>query len=386
MPQEFTQDQIRNLSDEALDKAIVGEPTAPPTPPPATPPAAPPAEPPVVPAAAPTPIPAPAPVTPTPAPGDAPKLFAGKYKTEDDLAKGLVEIGKPLQIPLAALQKAVELAKTTGNWQAAEEMYVSLNEELERRKAEKAAPPPATTTPPVQPPQAIAPSIGAAEIERTIQQVVARETFKEVSSSPVVAELRRLGVDFPTTAEAWAQLKLDYPAHWMELKQHMERVYNENYREALAYQQALLEADPAFESERQSATAKIKEFYEKNGLEIDEASLKAQLDQLQTLGVETTNRNGVEFPVKDAYWRSFLLANVNDLLPKVKLASEVRGRIQHMEDLRRMSATTVGSISTTPAPGSSRVVSPTVNVDDTEAIHKLSDDALEEEIKKLSKK
>lgn len=375
-PIEIAPEEISKLTDEQLDRAIAGEAPAPPAPPaPAPAPAAP--EPPSTPAPAPA-EPAPAAPATAPAPAEAapapPKLFAGKYKTEDDLARGLVAIGKPLGIPTDVLENAVALARKTGDWATAEAMYSSLNKDLSRRKSEGVPAPraPQGPQPTVQP---------AADRETTLRNVVAQEVRNDVLKSDVVAELRNLGVELPTTKEGWAQLRSDYPYYAMKLERYAEERYNHHMKDGQDYLAALDGADSAREAERESAQEKILSFVKDKSLQLSEEDVKAFLDEADENESGYVDKNGVPYPSADGYVRHFFATKLPELVDQIRISAETAGRSQAAKDLANMSGRTTQSISTETLPGANRTQPKKIDLEDREAVARLSDEDLERMIK-----
>jgi hypothetical protein len=385
---DYTEEQIQAMTDDELDRAAAGQEPTPATPGEGeTPPEPSPGEegqetPPAGEQAPATPEETPPGTETEPEPGaepePEPKLLAGKYKSTEDLAKGLTEIGKPLGIHPGVLERAVADFQKSGDWDKGEELYVELNRQLEERKAADAAAR-------GQEPQPAQPDTGpetTAPTPEEVGRIVANETMKQTIQLPVVAEMKRLGVEMPTTEEAWAQLKVEYPAHWIELKTEMQKIYNDLWQEAQEISKAEQGVDAAFKAERETASEKIREFAKENDLGITDEEIDAFLKETEAGGSLTEDRHGVRYPREGAYWHYFLVKKMPELLPKIRQSAEARGRVQHTQDLKKMGSETVETISTTIGGTKKQTDAPKIDAEDRDSLANLSDTDLDREIER----
>jgi len=375
---EFTDEEIDSMSDKELDQALAAPATE--TGEPAAAPASPTPEPTATPSETPAPEPA------TPKPGEEGYMFAGKYKSTEDLAKGILEISKPLQLPEAAFKQVVELAKKTGDWSAAEQFYKELDGELSHRRSTTPAQPAMPPTTPPAPSQTVTPGEPPPEaVEQELGRIIARETWTQSQNLPVVVELRNMGVDVPTTEEGWRQLKMEHPAEYIELKQEMQKVYSGLWEESRAYMKAQNELPSAVSAERDNARTKINQLLGEYGVKVADDQINQILAKAEQENPFYEDRSGVRYPATDSFFRYFLVQQLPTLLPEIRAAAELRGREAHIKDLAEMHRKTIPSVA-----AGSRVTGPLtdvkVDLDNPDEIARLSDEELERHIRSGVKK
>jgi hypothetical protein len=361
---------VETLTDSQLEEKITGKPT-----PPATP---------TKEGEAPTPAAAPVddrtkvgPVTPAPAPD---YLYAGKYKTVDDLKKGLLEIAKPLNYNPKILERIIQIAEKTGDWKPVEETYADLNLTLSQNQKATPPAPPAT----VEPPQPAAPATDtelAAQQETT--RVIVNETFREIANSQIAQDLAEQGLELPTTKEQFAQLKIDYPYLAIKWDQEFTRLFHSIRNDVQAYQQSLEGVETHNAAAIESAKTQISDFVKEYKLEgISQPEITKAIEDAMKSDFVFEPKAGVPYLRENGLLEYFLAKEFPKLAKIIKTNGELDGRTQHAEDLQAMREKTVRSISTAKLPGSqARRETPAINPEDEQQIAALSDEDIEKLLK-----
>jgi hypothetical protein len=317
--------------------------------------------------------------------GEPPKLLAGKYKTENELAKGLVEIGKPLSINQEFLQDVVDLARKSGDFSKVEEMYGKLDGQLsQQREAEKAA---AEAAPAKEPAPPATPSPETAEQREQLAGVIAEEVRVDLKSLPIARKLNEAGIDIPETKAAMDQLQELNPGLWVELRDEVKKLWDDKWAMTDSFIKAETELPTFKEQQRAEAKTKIKNLVSEYGLEFPETEIDKAFDEADSSGAYSEDRDGVTYPKSGGYYRHFMAEKLPDLLPEVRTKAEAKGREQYLADLKKMKEGTVDTVSTTKVPGAPATKeAKALDVNDREAVAHLSDEELQEEIAKRSKK
>lgn len=361
---------VTKLTDEQINEQITGvpakkEPEKPAAPSPeVTPPAQPPApekkEPP--------------PAEP-PAPKAEEKLYAGKYKTVDELKKGLLEIAKPLNYNPKFLERLIAFAEKTGDWQSVEETYKDLNDALSKnQKATEPAPP--------KPPEE---ETALTETEQTRNAekfaVVRDETYRAIESSQVVQDLTEQGFDIPRTSEEFRELKAANYALAMEFSREYVRTFNIVRKEIDDYDKALTQADPHNKTAQETAKQQISELTKQLAVPYDEPKLTAFIAEALKSPIVYEDRHGIPY-IRDGAILDYFRAKEFDTLAKaVKLAGELAGRTQHAEDLQTMKKDGLKSISTVPTPGAHAREPAKIDVNDDRQLAAVSEEDIDNHLK-----
>ena len=355
------------LSDEQIKQELSGQPAPEPAPEPAkvtpepTPPAA------TEPAAPATP--------PEPA---ADTMYAGKYKTADELYKGLIEIGKPLGYNQKFLERMIDLAKKTGDLSSVEQTYKDLFDDLSKNRKTEAPKEPAAATPEKDTP------LADTQAERETQefQVVVDETYRSLENHPLVAEMQAAGAQMPKTKAEFDQMKIDFPYLAMQFGSLFSSTFSNLKKEVGEYVKAQGEVESHNTTFKESEKQHIKETLKDLKLEgISDADIdKAVEDALKSDNIYE-DRHGVKFIRDGGILEHFLAKDFRRLANLIKTNGEIEGRTQHAEDLQAMKNKGLRSISTVPLPGARRKDPAPIDVDDDAQVASLSDDAIEKHLK-----
>lgn len=322
--------------------------------------------------------------------GEPEKLLAGRFKTTDDLAKGLLEIAKPLKYNSDFVQVALETAKETGNWAAVEKMYTALNKTLSAGgKAEGAPGAPGAQ----QDPEKGKPAAETQVTEKEAVQIHAvRETYEAVANSKIMRQLLQEGyklpkgflVDAKVTDEFMDTLKADGKAiEWIQLSQLMQTVYRKSVKEATEYLQAEAESKTHNETQKSAAVQSIKTFAQELGLPVTDEEITAFLTEAENDPYAVEVRNEVPFLKADGILNAWQMRNLKAIRQAEYLKGETTGRAQAAKDLAELGKRNRNNSSISNSGGSNRrQENPAVDLDNQDEIENMSDAELNGPAKK----
>ena len=310
------------------------------------------------------------------------QLLAGRFKTREDLAKGILEIAKPLKYSIEVLQTALEMAKETGNWAAVEKMYVALNKALSA--GEKAGDAPGAAKGPASP-ENLDPATQKQAAE-TVQVYALQETRSAVMNSQLMQELVAAGykvpkgflVDEKATDTFLDQLRKDGMAiEWLQLTQLMKGSYAHFEKEAQTYLQAEAAAPGHNKAQRDAALQSIRDFAQKTGMTVKDEDLQAFLAEAEKDPLAVEMRSEVPYLRSEGILNAWRLRNFDAIMKHVDLAGEVRGRTQAAADLAGLDAKgkRAASPSTSGLP-STHQEAPKVNLDNPDEVESMDEAAL----------
>lgn len=385
MPDELTREQTEGLTDQELENKIMGEAASPATDPPAENAGELPAKPIEETPKSDTP-PAPAPPASEEPPkeeppaltDEEPQTYAGKYKTTDDLAKGLLDIAKPLNYNPKILERIIDVAKKTGDWGIVESTYLDLQESLGKKETalapseekREATADKSSDTPPIE--------ADIAE-EQKLKVVIHEEVMRELGEGALAKELSNLGVQIPDTTDKWNQLKIDYPFQAMMFDQAYREANARIRKDVLSYAQALKGVDEHNQKLQSSAKDQITQFAKDYNLKLE----TKQVDEIISAGLKSDfvfeDQHGVKYLRENGLLEFFLAKHFPTLAKQIKLDGELNGRTQYATDLTEMQKKSLNSI------GTSRVApkqkeKTKIDLDDPSQIAALSDAELEERL------
>ena len=303
-------------------------------------------------------------------------LLAGKYKTPDDLAKGIGEIGKALNLPDYLLAERIEQAKATGNWKPVEEIYKKLDADLTRkREAEKAA-----ATPTSQP---AATTLSAEDIQR-IKSETAERFNSELADHPIMRDLAQAGVEFPITKETIEALKGQNYGLYAELRRAIGEVQSKLESEATGYAEALKGAEPAMAKARTEGSEYLAKLNSEYELGYNEDELKTMVESALSDKALMEEKYGVVYPIEKAVTRHFWSNHNEDALKRATTSAKVKGRTEHTEDLKTMHSKTTATASRASLPGSQNRAGVKIDPTNRADVAGLADAELDERLKELA--
>lgn len=320
-----------------------------------------------------------------PAKKDEAQLLAGKFKTTEELAKGFLEIAKPLKYNSKVLEKALELAKKTNDWAAVEEMYLELNAAVSAN-VKAAADASVSASPAAGDPSrdTLQPTPGQDADERTVQLHALEETLRDVSGSDVARELLEAGIPLPDgfmtdvagTKQYMAKLKVDFPVQYLELKTAVERKFQEHIATGKQVLKAFNEREAHETQLKTKELDRIKAYAQNVGMQVADEQLGQFIaDKLKSQTV-FEDRFGVPYLKPDALFHEWLLANHDAIVKSVRLSAEIAGRTQHATDLADMRKRSGSSPSTAGSSGAHRADPPKIDMEDVDQVTELTDEQL----------
>jgi hypothetical protein len=322
-----------------------------------------------------------------PAAGEPAALLAGRFRTHDDLAKGLLEIAKPLKYNEEVLQTALELAKKSGDWASVEKMYNALNKSLSEGK--KADAPAAGGKPGAQqdPQNAGKPAAGTqVETDKAVRLFAVRETLDAVVSSNTVQRLTADGYKLPkgfllngkVTDEFMDTLRDDGKTiEYLELKELIKKTYGKSVEDGYAFVQAEEESKTHNETQKQTAVQSIKDFAQKIGLSVTDDEVAAFIAEAENDPYAVELRNEVPFLKADGMLKVWQLRNLDTIMKQTDLQAETRGRTQAAKDLDEMGKKSKNrSTPSTAGLSGNRQDPPKVDLDNPDEVESMDDAAL----------
>lgn len=314
--------------------------------------------------------------------GGGEKLLAGKYKTEAELEKGIVEAGKVLKYEELVLQRTIELAKKAGDPKALEDIYKSLDTAIsQNKKAELAAAKPAGSDPNQDTRK---PDNGMDAEAVTLIRVALDETVSTVLQSEVMQELKAEGVSIPDNflydtkaTEAFMRtLRKDWPGYYRDVRDLVEKTYRNRLDEAKEVFKAQQGVDGHNSTMREQESKKILDYAKKIGLEVKPEDLTAALEELAKSPFVFEERHGVKYLRENALSDSWYLKNREKIEEQIRVNAEVNGRKQHKEDLDAMRKKFPNSISSSPVASSRKEQPAQIDVEDPDQVELLTDEQL----------
>lgn len=317
-----------------------------------------------------------------PSPSEAPveeKKYAGKYKTTDDLARGVGEAGKVLGFTEGMFEPLIEAAKKSGDWSAVEATYSKLNSEVGRRGGRGPE-----GTEGVQEASRPTPEGPTPELDEKVHAAVTDMTFDQLQGSVLAGEFRKIGRELPKDSAAFEELTREMPYLAMRFREEFARAYGVNIQAASKYVAAVKSAPAENARALDSGILSVREEAKKYGVELSDADVEAIKSEVSANPVWYNVREGVRFLRPDAVKAHFMATRLPMLIPQMIAQAKAEGRIEasrKMEELRRKE---VHTVSTSPLSGSvqpSRSTKKKVDENDLAQIEALSDEELEEATK-----
>jgi hypothetical protein len=276
------------------------------------------------------------------------------------------------------MQPLIDLAVKSGNWEAVEASYQSMNAEIGR----KGNPPQngglkegesggATPTPTESPDTFTA--------NPEVINAVGKYALSTLAGSPLAEEMKSKGIAPPANAQEWDELKLASPYYAWRWENEFHKLYQDGLGLAKTRFEALRSVEGHNRQEMDSGLAAVRERAKQLGLTLDEQAEKALVEAVNNDPTVFEDRNGVKFLRKGAVVRAFNSGLLVDHLPEILLRAEQRGREQAAKDLTKPRVAPIASIGTKPiAGGPPRSQGRKVDLNDPDALQRLSDREIEE--------
>lgn len=302
----------------------------------------------------------------TPAPAEM--KYAGKFKDEDALVKGVEELSKKLELN-PVLQATIEAAKRDKAFGTLEAVY----KQLEVEQGRKASAPPK----PILEPDKVAAAAPDTSEEKLLNAVAAM-TYSDLSRSELAEEFAKEGLEMPKTSKEFDALKTSSPYLASEYK----RLFTATFEDHLGKARKHIEAKSKVETDNKtvvdSDTQAVKSFAEANGIKLTDAEMKAVVDTTLAMSWAFDTKDGVKF-LRPGVLQAVFMSNVLPTkLAEIRQSAILRGRQQTIEDITAgrnkefVTASTAG-------PGGSRgrqTIAKPIDVNDPDQIHQMTDEEL----------
>jgi hypothetical protein len=303
-------------------------------------------------------------------PGKQPeKLLAGRYKTEADLEKGILELTKQMGIDDRGIRLELDIAKEFKNFSTIERLYTRMQSEWTKSKA-AGAPRPAAPAP--------------ATDEKEFLQIVTQSTLEAMKSNATIEQMVEDGFTIPRTKQELDDLRKENFAWWKAFTDEFKRTFDEYSREGREYQKALDEVDSANTQAIEREITRIRQFVEANGLKLSDAEVEALKTEAIASPLVYEDRHGVQFIRDGGIYKYWLAEKFPEKLEELKVALVAKSRKEGITDLKALQSEGIRSISTSPIPGQ-RVEAPKIDEKNPDEVAKLSDEELAQRIEQKFK-
>jgi len=273
----------------------------------------------------------------TPAPGsekgdDKDKLFAGKYKTVDELKAAVLNAGKVLKYNEKLLQKSIAAITDP---KELEELYKELDVAVSANN--KAAAPAKDEQRQTQPD-----GEAAVKEQREIARQIVTTTVQTIRKSDVAEDLRELGLPLPekyltdakVTEEYMADLKERSYGVYNALKSLTEQVFGRTKGSVLEYVGAMKESEKANVATIDGEKASIKAYAAEIALPLTDEELNAFVDGALNMPMVYEEKNGVPYVAKNGLFNAFYLKNRET----IEKALQAKASIKAVEDYNKAHA------------------------------------------------
>jgi hypothetical protein len=296
--------------------------------------------------------------------GEPPKLYAGKYKTKDELYKGFLSAAKALNYLPGVLEAVVEAAQRTGDVTKIETLYGELDKAISanHKAGDPAQPAPADPAAPGKKPGDTAGGPEPSETERaTVRQLVFDRAEARLAASPVVRRLKARGIELPENlfqdrkvVEGFLEsLETDHPALYIEFKQAFVDAVDGSRTEVRETYQAVREAEEKNPATREADVAKIRDYAKQISLPLTDQELQAFAAAAEAeYPWIFEHRAGVDFLKPGALVDAFHLKHREKIAEQIRINAEIAGRTQAAKDLEEHGRRNGGGISRASLPAS----------------------------------
>jgi hypothetical protein len=324
-----------------------------------------------------------------PAPGQGEKLLAGRFKSADELEKGVGEIGKQVNAPDYLLAPLIEQAKASGDWSKVEATYAkmrdSYNAQLEAGKNTGAGNAAEGSGSASNDDNAIYADL-APEDREALGKYYKVELGQGLLRHPIVKEFEKRNIPFPKTEAQIEALRIEDPPLYMDFRAAAREVDGNVKKTMREYVSAHKGEQGAFDTARSEGLEFIKLANEKYQLGMDQAKMDAILDAALKDPMSLKDNAGIPYPVKDAVKRYFLANNFDDMAARINLQGTHAGQEAHRKTLNDLQQRAVGSASTVTIPGRTGGADRKVTLNDPNQVRGLGDADLDAAINGIAQR
>lgn len=309
---------------------------------------------------------------PAPTEGDD-QLFAGKYKSFDELVKGVDQIAQKLGYSSKAFQHVVEAAKAADDATSVEALYKGLEGQL----GEKGA----VTQGEAKPGQESAPA-GTSSTDTFNPQdpkvtvAVDQLTASQIAQSGLAGEFQKANLPLPTNMEEFDQLKVLNPYLAMEFKQLYSQMYQRNLGEAKGYFDAAKTVESSNAKVIDTDTKALTQIAEANGFKLTPEEIAEVKSAALGVPYNYETKYGHKFLRENAVRDHFMATKMLAKLEEIKVAQQAEGRVQAVNDLNAAGKREIRSVGTSRLSTKTRAIQKMPDLNDPAVLAGLPDEAL----------
>lgn len=318
-----------------------------------------------------------------PAEVDKPEVvYAGTFKTPDDLINGVNELVKSLNVPSylsAPLSRMIEEAKKTGDWKGVEETYEQLRADFTKQQQKEAEAKKAIED---KARETQKPVID----ERKQAQEFVRLLYNEAQNHPIARKFASKGLKFPTTDDEMEELQETQPFLALEFKEALKEIAND----VRGYQASMQESETAKTKAVTDGTTQLTNLNSTWGIGLKpEEITKIVTEALASQSpIVFEDRNGVLFPRENGIANYFKAVYFDDKsVNQIRLNAATEARKKYDTEQEELRKKAVNSIGTHPLGGQAQTEVKDIDPNDDAQIDTLqTPEAIEEYQRKIAAK
>jgi hypothetical protein len=334
------------------------------------------------------------------------KLFAGKYKTKEDLVNGFINAAKALNYNPKLLEKMAALALKTGDVETIEEVYKDLELAIasnEKAKLTADQQPSADKKPGTSSLKeegrdtSLTPTKMDDAVKQEATQLTLQGALSELRGSRIVQRMERQGINLPdafmvdeaTTKEFLSVLEKEIPWMYDQLENELTNLVHKHAKEVDEVIHSMQEAAVENPKRREGEIAKIKAEAQAIKLPVKDEELTAFVEEALKQPWVYETRNGIQFIRENAIMDAWYLKNRETIKKQIQLNGEITGRTQAVDDLDKNRKKTTSSISNASIPsdqGSRREKAGTLDLTDPRVLDSLSKEEIDALLKDEDKR
>jgi hypothetical protein len=298
--------------------------------------------------------------------------FAGKYKTAEELEKGVNSIVKELSIPGDIISDHIEAAKKSGDWKPVEKLYKSLEAEFTKRKSEES--------------EVVESAEEKAEYDKQLNEWKSEETLRQLDSHPTIKkEIEKLGISFPVVKEEdLRELRQTDPVLYMQYLNIANRIRTE--LDTWVKERSDLEEnyDSVIDKNKKDAAEYIGKLNEKMNLKLTEEQISGFVDRALADEKNFEITHGIKVPKENSFRRYFLTEILPEMFDLAIENAETTGRLQQAKDLKTLQDQVIETASTSSKKKTVQVADTgKPDLTDKKVVKGLSTQQLEEAIREI---
>jgi hypothetical protein len=294
------------------------------------------------------------------------KLFAGKYKTKEELVKGFVSTSAALNYNPKMLEKMAALALKTGDIETIEELYLELEKAIASNNKATA---PSEQQPPVKPKPGTSeeserdtstlPTTMDAAVTQEAARLTLQGALSELHGTRLIARMEKQGIVLPegfivdkaATTEFLTTIEKEAPWFFDQLEREWDGLVKKHSQEIKSVLIAMEEAKAENPKRQADEIAKIKAEAAEIKLPVKDEELTAFVTEALKQPWVYEEKNGIQFVRPGAIADAWYLANRANIHKQLQINAEINGRTQAVDDISGNRKKANGSISSAILPG-----------------------------------